>query len=65
MCLLCVEVVKGKMTSREVARAYRETVIPDGHLGELLAAISEGAPGGVDGVAEELNRLIMEQKDQA
>lgn len=31
MCMLCIEVQKGKMTAREAIRAYREFKAPEGH----------------------------------
>ena len=35
MCVLCVEIQKQRMTVREVASAYREFAIPEGHEKEL------------------------------
>lgn len=39
MCLLCVEIQKSRMTVREVASAYREFAIPEGHEDELHKTI--------------------------
>lgn len=46
------------MTSKEVARAYREFTVEDTHLAELMKNIDEKY--GLDNVANELNKLVDE-----
>lgn len=58
MCTLCVEVQKQRMTRREVARAYREFEVPEGHLPELMVTIEKSY--GLDEVAKELSELYVE-----
>ena len=41
MCLLCIEVAKGKMSAREVGKALIEFKVPEDHEEELLEAISQ------------------------
>ena len=40
MCLLCVEIAKGSMNIREVARAYIE-LVDDSHTDEILTTIED------------------------
>lgn len=62
MCMLCVEIQKQKMTPTEVARAYAEASMEDGHWAEVLAAIEENVPGGARAVGKELSKLIAERE---
>ena len=55
MCLLCVEVIKGNMTPREIARAYSEVSIDDEHYSEILTVINENYD--IDVVSRELNKV--------
>ena len=55
MCLLCIEVTKGTMTTPEIARAYHEAVIDPEHWDELLQAIDKHAD--MSQVVEALNEL--------
>src|SRR6185436_13616686 len=41
MCLLCVEIQEQNMTVKEVAQAYKEFQVPEGHLGYLLFEIEK------------------------
>lgn len=59
MCMLCVEIQKQKMTRREVARAYREFSIPDGHFADVMVEIQKHY--GLEETAEELNKLYTEE----
>lgn len=59
MCMLCVEIQKQNMTKREVARAYREFSVPDGHMGDLMVEIEKNY--GLDDVAKELSELYVEE----
>ena len=40
MCILCIEIAKGNMTNKEIARAYTETVVSDEHATEILDLLS-------------------------
>ena len=59
MCVLCVEVQKQRMTNREVASAYREFDIPEGHEDELHAVIEKNYDR--DEVVGELAQLEIEE----
>lgn len=59
MCVLCVEVQKQRMTVREVARAFRETVVSNEHFDEVLETINKNY--GTDEVAVELSDLYLEE----
>lgn len=41
MCLLCIEMMKGKMTIREIGRALMEIKLEDSHEDDFLKALSE------------------------
>ncbi len=41
MCIICVEVQKGKMTGFEAGRAMLETQVPEEHEDQLAAVIYE------------------------
>lgn len=41
MCALCVEILKDKMTLREVGEALTEFSIPEGHEAELDKVIED------------------------
>jgi len=45
MCLLCVEIAKG-MTAGEIARAYLELSVENGHHDEILNKIIEHSDVG-------------------
>lgn len=59
MCILCVEIQKGKMTHREIARAYAEADALDGHWVEVLNTIAEHSDA--DAVARELSKVYDEK----
>lgn len=41
MCVMCVEIMKDKITVREVARALREFPIPEKHEEEFFKTVFE------------------------
>lgn len=59
MCTLCVEIQKQNMTTKEVARAFREFEMPEGHMGDVMVTIEENY--GVEDVAKELSELFKEE----
>lgn len=59
MCVLCVEIQKKNMNIKEVARAFREFDVPEGHTGDIIVAIEENY--GVEKLAKELNVLFEEE----
>ena len=58
MCLLCIEIAKGTMTPKEVARAYSE-VDPDDHWSDIFAEISKKYDASEIGM--ELHKLQLEK----
>lgn len=59
MCFLCVEVQKRKMTNREVAAAFREMVVTDAHLDQLIVTIADNYDQ--DEVASELAQMEIKE----
>ncbi len=60
MCMLCVEIAKEKMTYREIARAYNESVeAATDHWAEIFAHIYKHSD--VDKVSEALYDLRKER----
>lgn len=60
MCMLCVEIQKGKMTHREIARAYLEANL-DGHWVEVLGTIAEYSDA--DAVAREISQIYAHDRE--
>lgn len=60
MCMLCVEIAKGKMTPTEIARAYIEADLDD-HYTEVLAVISDHSDR--DAVAREIVGIFGQARD--
>ena len=58
MCMFCVEIAKGSMTTAEVARAYREFNEPDNHFADVLVTIANHYD--IDEVSRELSKLYKE-----
>ena len=61
ICLFCVELVKESMTSKEVARAWREFAVSD-HTAYILSLIDEHYDS--DDIAKELNELYIEERSK-
>ena len=59
MCIMCVEFIKQRMKVHEVARAYREMVIPEEHHDEVFKVIEENYD--FSEVANELFKLAAEE----
>jgi len=63
MCLLCIEVAKGKMTALEIARAYRESDVVSEHLGDFLVEMGEAYDYEmITEVGKELSKLFSEEE---
>lgn len=44
MCLLCIEIAKGKMTAREAFNAFMEMDVPEDHVKELVDKMADIEP---------------------
>ncbi len=62
MCLLCIEIAKGKMTSREIASAYAEIGSDNPHANEILKVLDE--TDKLDGVRDALLDMAVEYQEK-
>jgi len=62
MCLLCIEIAKGTMTPKELARAYLEFEIPESegeyHWADVLEKIYEQGQDTFEETSNQISEII-------
>lgn len=58
MCILCIEIQKGKMTAREVVLAGRDFNAPKEHYDEIIKVVEETL--GAEAMAKAIEELEQE-----
>lgn len=54
MCILCVEIAKGKMTKKEIASAYMEANVDGEHVPEVMEVLEQ------NGLLEDVSEILMD-----